>query len=66
MNGGFESENWTKLDARVVEHLGRTSLEGSAILADVAFSDGVIEVDIAVSGARSYPGIIFRRQRFTG
>lgn len=58
----FASERWTKLDARVVEHLGRTSLEGAAILADVAFSDGVIEVDIAVSGARSYPGIIFRRQ----
>lgn len=58
----FASESWTKLDARVVEHLGRTSLEGSAILADVAFSDGVIEVDIAVSGARSYPGILFRRQ----
>ena len=52
----------TKLDARVVDHMGRTSLEGAAILADAAFSDGVIEVDIAVSGARSYPGIIFRRQ----
>ena len=63
--GDFASESWTKLDARVVEHLGRTSLEGSAILADVEFSDGVIEVDIAVSGARSYPGIVFRKQSDT-
>jgi sugar lactone lactonase YvrE len=58
----FASERWSRLDAQIVEHLGRTCLEGTAILADVAFSDGVIEVDIAVSGARSYPGIIFRRQ----
>jgi len=61
----FASEHWTLQDARVVEHLGRTSLEGSAILADVEFSDGVIEVDLAVSGARSYPGIVFRRQSDT-
>jgi len=61
----FASENWTKLDARVVEHLGRPCLEGSAILAGVEFTDGVIEVDLAVSGARSYPGIVFRRQSAT-
>ena len=60
--GDFASESWTKLDARVVEHLDRPSLEGTALLAEVEFTDGVIEVDIAVSGARSYPGIIFRRQ----
>ena len=29
---------------------------------DVEFADGVVEVDIAVDGGRSYPGIIFRVQ----
>ncbi|MBN2357460.1 hypothetical protein JXO59_15205, partial [candidate division KSB1 bacterium] len=32
----------------------------TAFLKDVEFENGVIEVDMAVSGARSYPGIVFR------
>jgi sugar lactone lactonase YvrE len=33
---------------------------GTAFLRDASFRDGVVEVDVAVTGARSYPGILFR------
>lgn len=61
---GFESGVWTMGNAKVVEHLGRTSLMGFAYLEGVEFTDGVIEVDVAVpdNDARSYPGIVFRVQ----
>ena len=59
---GFDSDRWTKPNARVFEHLGRNALMGMAYLADVEFENGVIEVDIAVTGKRSYPGIRFRMQ----
>jgi len=60
----FESGLWVMQNAQVVEHLGRTSLMGFAYLEDVEFTDGIIEVDVAVpdSDARSYPGIVFRVQ----
>jgi sugar lactone lactonase YvrE len=58
----FESELWVKVDAEVVEHMGRKSLMGIAYLKDVEFENGIIEVDIAVNGMRSYPGINFRIQ----
>ena len=58
----FDDEHWELANARVAEHLGRPSLSGSARLKDVTFENGIIEVDLAVSGARSYPGIIFRIQ----
>ncbi len=58
----FEPELWDLQGAEVTEHLGRTALSGLAILQGVAIQDGVVEVDIAVSGARSYPGIAFRMQ----
>lgn len=58
----FKSDRWVLTDVEIVEHLGRTSLMGTAYLKDVEFENGVIEVDIAVTGARSYPGIIFRMQ----
>lgn len=58
----FDAERWSLAGARVVEHLGRQALEGTALLKDVELADGVIEVDIAVKGVRSYPGILFRRQ----
>jgi hypothetical protein len=59
----FESDRWELVDAEVVDHLGRKALSGTAILRDVEFHNGVIEVDIAGDGfIRSYPGIIFRRQ----
>jgi sugar lactone lactonase YvrE len=58
----FSSPRWNLIDADVSEYLGRTCLSGAALLNDVDFQDGVIEVDLAVSGRRSYPGIIFRVQ----
>jgi sugar lactone lactonase YvrE len=51
------------VDAQVTEHMGRRSLAGTAVLKDAAFENGVIEVDMACSGARSYPGVVFRIQR---
>jgi len=59
---GFGSERWVVRNGGVVEHLGRESFQGFASLEGVAFSDGVIEVDLAVDGRRSYPGIVFRMQ----
>ncbi|MFH1417105.1 MAG: SMP-30/gluconolactonase/LRE family protein [Planctomycetota bacterium] len=59
---GFDSDRWVIENARIVEHLGRQCLVGTAILDDVEFQNGVIEVDIAVDGSRSYPGILFRMQ----
>jgi sugar lactone lactonase YvrE len=58
----FESDRWVFADAEVVEHLGRTSLAGTAYLDGVEFQDGVIEVDIAVDGRSAYPGVNFRMQ----
>ena len=58
----FESDRWVMANAEVVQHLGRTSLMGTAYLKDVEFENGIIEVDVAVTGARSYPGLIFRMQ----
>jgi sugar lactone lactonase YvrE len=58
----FESDRWTLQNGEIVEYLGRQALEGSAVLSDVMFENGVIEVDIAVKHERSYPGIQFRRQ----
>ena len=58
----FDSERWVFQDAEVAEHLGRKSLMGTAYLKDVEFTNGVVEVDIAMDGSRSYPGIIFRVQ----
>ena len=58
----FESDQWAFEGAKVVQHLGRKALMGIAYLKDVDFENGVIEVDIAVNGRTSYPGIIFRMQ----
>jgi len=62
---GFESEDWTITNGRIVDHLGRKALAGSALLKDVDFTDGVIEVDIAMDGRRCFPGIIFRAESET-
>lgn len=64
----FDPELWDLSYAQVVEHEGRAALAGSAVLKDVQFDDGVIEVDVFVTGfeaypclgSRSYPGINFR------
>ncbi len=58
----FGSERWSLVDAEIANRFGRECLSGTAFLNDLQFQDGVIEVDIAVDGTRSYPGIIFRRQ----
>ena len=58
----FNEENWTFFNAEVVEHLGRKSLMGTAMLKGVEFKDGIIDFDVAVNGDRSYPGIYFRAQ----
>jgi len=58
----FNSENWQIFSGKVVEHMGRQSLMGSAALTEVEFENGIIEFDISVTGQRSYPGIRFRVQ----
>ncbi len=59
----FTPERWDLSQAKIVDHLDRKALIGTAFLKDVELEDGVIECDIAMrSGARSYPGILFRVQ----
>jgi sugar lactone lactonase YvrE len=57
---GFDSPDWQFLDADTLQYGGRLSLIGSALLTDVEFTNGIIEVDIMVTGDRSYPGLVFR------
>ena len=45
----FESEDWTITSGSIVDHLGRKALAGLALLKDVEFTDGIIEVDIAIT-----------------
>ncbi len=56
----FDEAHWDLGGATVSQHLGRPALAGMAVLKDVEFENGVIEVDVAVTGARSYPGVVFR------
>ena len=58
----FDSDSWVLAGASRSEFLGRDALAGFAYLKDVELDDGVIEVDVAVTGTRSYPGIVFRMQ----
>ncbi|MFC2164116.1 SMP-30/gluconolactonase/LRE family protein [Acidobacteriota bacterium] len=55
----FESDRWTLQGGKVVTHLDQKSLRGSAILKDVEFGNGVIEVDVAFEGSRCFAGIMF-------
>jgi hypothetical protein len=59
---GFDSGRWETPNIHVTEHLGRESLSGFAYLADVEMETGVVEVDLAVTGSRSYPGIVFHME----
>jgi sugar lactone lactonase YvrE len=57
----FTPEHWDLTNARVVEHLDRQALAGTALLRDAVFENGVIEVDVTMrGGTRSYPGVLFR------
>jgi len=58
----FDSDRWQVPNARVTEFLGRPALTfaGMATLPDVEFEDGVMEVDLAFTGERAYPGFVFR------
>lgn len=58
----FESGRWSLVNGEVTTHMGRKCLMGSGVLKDLEFENGVIEVDVLVSGERSYPGILFRIQ----
>ncbi|MBE0643424.1 MAG: hypothetical protein IH600_05045 [Bacteroidetes bacterium] len=57
----FEPGRWNLEKAKVTEQRGRNCLTGTAFLNNVKLKDGVIDVDLLVTGATSYPGIIFRR-----
>jgi sugar lactone lactonase YvrE len=56
----FDSPDWTLVNGKIVEHLGRKALMGFAYLKDVQFQNGIIEVDIVVERKTSYPGVLFR------
>jgi len=58
----FDSDRWNIIGGAVVDHLGRKSLRGAAILKDVVFENGVIEVDVAFDGSRNFAGFVFRMQ----
>ena len=57
----FDEQHWDLSRARIETHLNRVALRGAALLRDVEFTNGVIEVDIAAAG-RTYPGILFHQQ----
>ncbi len=56
----FDSDKWAIIDGEKVEFLGRNSFKGIATLKEIQFENGIIEFDMAVTGERSYPGIVFR------
>jgi len=59
----FTPDRWDLANARIVDHLDRKALMGTAFLKDIELEDGVIEFDVAMKGGvRSYPGILFRIQ----
>lgn len=58
----FDEEHWNFFSARKAQYLGRDCLMGYAVLKDVEFGDGVIEMDMALTGERTYAGFVFRIQ----
>lgn len=56
----FDSLRWDLAEADLMEVGGRSAVQGTAALRDVVFADGVIEFDLWLTGARSYPGVYFR------
>jgi sugar lactone lactonase YvrE len=57
-----DSDRWILINAERTERLGRPCIIGRAVLKELEFTDGIIEVDVALTGARSYPGFLFRIQ----
>src|SRR5215472_10154658 len=61
-----DSPRWQlERKAKVAEYLGRRCLwlqDGVATLKDFEIEDGVIDLDMAASGARGFYGIFFRKQ----
>ena len=58
----FNSEQFKIIQGEVIEHHGKTAFKGTGYLPDLKFKNGIIEVDMFVTGERSYPGINFRIQ----
>ncbi len=61
----FDSPRWQMEGGRfqIEEHLGRPAIHlqaGSVLIEDVEFLDGIIEFDIAFTGARGFVGAVFR------
>ena len=58
----FTSDRWNCDRAQITEYAGRTCVMGTAFLKDLDLGNGVIEVDLAVTRDRNYPGVNFRIQ----
>ncbi|CAM2069733.1 hypothetical protein SCOR_30440 [Sulfidibacter corallicola] len=58
----LDAEHWNLENAELGEFLGRKAVTGRAILEKGELRDGVIQVDLAATGERAYPGIIFHRE----
>lgn len=57
----FSSAFWTITSGAVVDFDGRKCLKGSAVLKDIIFENGTIEVDVYTApNQRAYPGVVFR------
>jgi len=57
----FDNPQWDIEGAKVLQHMDRKALVGSAMLKDIEFQNGVIKVDIfTTTKKRSYPGVLFR------
>jgi hypothetical protein len=63
---GSPAWGWRPGDVTTVQHLGRQavafgdSVDLIAALADVELTDGVIEIDVALSGERAFHGLVWR------
>ncbi|MFK7843965.1 MAG: hypothetical protein AB8G77_01595 [Rhodothermales bacterium] len=63
----FDSDAWEIAgnDTKLVNYKGQPSLfakGGGAVLNDVAFLNGIIEFDLAISESRGVPGVFFRME----
>lgn len=57
-----DSERWQLINASRTEMLDRPCIAGRAVVQGVDLQNGTIEADMAVTGGRSYPGLLFRVQ----